>query len=125
MDAGDREEGKRPLHPSSGVLWAEIHQPTKKSTPEKRRKFAQVRQAEEGREPRPKPQRHWIDMDRWVKEDQTTINPSYAQEDTYKGQIDTQAQECRNPNLDARESNVSNQQESDQVFVKWGGDFLL
>ena len=23
------------------------------------------------------------------------------------------------------ESNVSNQQESDQVFVKWGGDFLL
>ena len=68
-----------------------------------RRKFAQVRQAEEGRKPRSKPQRNWIDMHGWVREDQTTINPSYAQAlDTCKGQIDTQAQECRNPNLDAR-----------------------
>ena len=67
-----------------------------------------------------------MDMHGWVREDQMTINPSYAQPlDTCKGQIDTQAQECRNPNLDARKINVSNQQDSDQVNVKWGGDFLL
>ena len=70
---------------------------------QKRRKFAQGRQTEKGQEPRPKPQRQRMDMHGWVREDQTTINPSYAQPlDTCKGQIDTQAQECRNPNLDAR-----------------------
>ena len=30
MDAGDWEEWKRKLRPSSGVLWAEINQPTRK-----------------------------------------------------------------------------------------------
>ena len=48
MDAGDREEGERPLRASSGVLWAERIQPTRKSIPAGERKFAQVRQAEEG-----------------------------------------------------------------------------
>ena len=38
MDAGDWEEGERPLRPSFGVLWAEIHQPTKKSTPVEKEK---------------------------------------------------------------------------------------
>ena len=62
MDAGDREEGERPLRPSSGVLWAEKHQPTRKSTPTEEEKFAQVRQAEKGRKPRSKPQRQRMDM---------------------------------------------------------------
>ena len=66
MDAGDKEEGERPLRPSYGVLWAEIHQPTRSRHLQERRKFTQVRQAEEGQEPRPKPQRHWIDMHGWV-----------------------------------------------------------
>ena len=44
-----------------------------------------------------------MDMHGWAREDQMTINPSYTQAlDTYKGQIDTQAQNRRNPNLDAR-----------------------
>ena len=85
MDVGDREEGERPLRPSFGVLWVEIHQPNKKSIPAERRKFAQGRQTEKGQEPRPKPQRHWMDIHDWVREDQMTINPSYAQPiDTYK-----------------------------------------
>ena len=70
---------------------------------QKRKRFAQVCQAEERRKPRSKPQRHWIDMHGWVREDQTTINPSNAQAlDTCKGQIDAQAQNHKNPNLDAR-----------------------
>ena len=38
MDVEDQEEGERPLHPSSGVLWAEIHQPNKKTIPAEKEK---------------------------------------------------------------------------------------
>ena len=38
MDAGDQKEEEKPLRPSSGMLWAEIHQPNKKSIPAEKEK---------------------------------------------------------------------------------------
>ena len=126
MDAGDREEGERPLRPSSGVLWAKIHQPNKKSILAEKEKVRPRSSNREGTRTKAKTP---TTLDGYARlgegrpnDHQSNLRPNsrhLQRTNRYP------TQECRNPNLDARESNVSNQQESDQVFVKWGGNFLL
>ena len=102
MDARYKEEGEDNYSQALECFGMRNTNQQRSRHLQKRRKFAQAHQAEEGQKPRSKPQRYWMDMHGWVREDQMTINPSYAQPlDTCEGQIDTQAQECRNPNLDA------------------------
>ena len=88
MDAGDQEEGERQLHPSSRRLWAEKHQPTRKSTPAEREGSLKLVKQRERRN-QGQPNDNGSICKGWVPEDQTTIKPSNAQAlDTCKAQID-------------------------------------
>ena len=122
MDAGDQEEGERPLCPSSGVLWAEKHQPTRKSTPAERegslRLVKQRRRRNQGQTP--------TTLDRYAKVGcRKTKRPS----NQVTPKLYTPAKDKSILKLNSaetliwmqEESNVSNQQEGDQVWSNGEG----
>ena len=127
IDAGDQEEWKRQLRPSYGVLWAEIDPTTRKSILAKKGKVRPRLSNRGGTRTKVKTPTKLNGYARLGEgrpnDHQSKLRPTsrHLQETNRY----TKLKSAETLIWTQEESNVSNQQESDQVFVRWGGDFLL